>query len=82
VQPGEVGEQSGAVSGHLRLIVPAAELPEKANAQGACSIIAAAAAEPIAAAFQAAVEGWASPHDRVALRRPLVGLLVLVESGD
>ena len=82
MQPGEGGEQSGAVSGHLRLIVPAVELPEKASAQPACSIVAPADAGPIAAALQAAVDGWANSHDRVALRRRLVGLLVLVESGE
>ena len=36
----------------------------------------------IAAALQAAVEGWANSQDRVALRRRLVGLLVLVESDE
>jgi len=82
VQPGEVGEQSGAVSGHLRLVVPAVELPQKASAQPACSIVASAAADPVGAALQVALSGWASSHDRVALRRQLVGLLMLVESEE
>jgi hypothetical protein len=64
------------------VVAPAVDVPEKASAQGACSIVAAAAAEPIAAALQAAVDGWASSQDRVALRRWLVGLLMLVESGE
>jgi hypothetical protein len=82
-QPGEVGEHSGAVFGHLRVVAPAVDVPEKASAQGACSIVAPEdGAEPIAAALRAALHGWAGSHDRVTLRRRLVGLLVLVESGE
>lgn len=78
-QPAKVGEQSGAASGHLRLVPSSPELPEKAEAQPTCSIVASTSADPIDAALRDAASRWATSRNRTTLRRQLVGLLAMLE---
>jgi hypothetical protein len=54
-------------------------VPEEAGAQPTCIAVASPAADPIADTLAEAVNGWAVAHDRAALRRRLLRLLMMVE---
>jgi hypothetical protein len=71
-------EQSGAVSGHLRLVTAPSGAPESGGASDTCSSVARRADE-VVAGLERAMEQWMKSRDRSALRQHLLALLMLVE---
>lgn len=76
------GEQSGAVSGHLRLVPVPSGAPECGGARSTCSTVAAHPQDAVGAGLQYAMEQWTKGRDGAALRRRLLALLMLVEKAD
>lgn len=79
VQPGEVGEQSGRDSGHLRLVGGAGELPKRVLVQSDCHTVTRegenVAADWVEKAIVAMLEEWRKQRDERALRQALGWLI-------
>jgi hypothetical protein len=77
---GRVGKQSGAVSGHLRLLSLPSDAPDNGSARSTCSTVASGLSDEVASALRKAMDGWTESGDRSGLRRELLALLMLVET--
>jgi hypothetical protein len=75
LQPGEVGEQSGQDSGHLRLVDGAGELPAKVLEQSDCHTVTREPADWVEKAIVAMLDEWRGRHDERALRQALGRLI-------
>jgi hypothetical protein len=74
-QPGEVQEQSGQDSGHLRLVGGAEKLPERVLEQSDCHTVTREPADWVEKAIVAMLEEWRSGGDERALRGALGRLI-------
>lgn len=74
-------EQSGAVSGHLRVISRPAGAPERSGASYACSTVA-RPLDDVVTALEDAMAQWIKSRDSAVLRRQLLALLMLVEKAE
>ena len=82
--PGAVaggGEQSGAVSGHLRVGSTPAGAPECGGASYTCSTVA-RPSDDVVTALEDAMAQWIKSRDSALLRRQLLALLMLVEKAE
>ncbi len=75
LQPGEVGDQSGQDSGHLRLVGGREKLPERVLEQSDCHTVTPEPADWVEKAIVAMLEEWQSERDEPALRGALGRLI-------